>query len=350
MALVGLVVSSLVVGAEGSLVGVGAGSSPHAARSATAKVPARSDGAKRRVVVVSTGGDVTAAWPGRTLPGMSDLDRAQRVVVLGSVNVDVVTRVERLPRSGETVIAHEVKRRAGGKGANQAVAAVGRGPEVVLVGCVGDDAHGQASLAHLASRGVDVSHVRVIAGLPTGQAHVTVAANGGNQIVVVPGANAEVSSAEVATALSLIGPGDVLLLQLEIPVEAVAVAADRAATAGARVVLNAAPFRSLPGGLVAVADPVIVNEGEALALADSALVPSSLLVTFGANGLAWDGVHYQAVPVEDVVDTTGAGDALCGALAAALASGAEREAAVRQALIAGAKAVGHDGAQRDALL
>lgn len=281
---------------------------------------------------------------------MSDLDRAPRVVVLGSINVDVVARVDRLPRPGETVTAGEVQRRAGGKGANQAVAAAEGGVEVVFVGCVGDDASGRASLAHLAARGVDVTHVRVIEGVPTGQALVTVAADGENQVVVVPGANAEVGGAEVATALSFLGPGDVLLLQLEVPIDAVTVSADRAATAGARVVLNAAPFRDLPGGLVAVADPVIVNEHEALALADSALVPGSLLVTFGANGAAWDGVHHPAVAAEEVVDTTGAGDAFCGALAAALAAGGDREAAVSAALAAGAAAVAHDGAQRDALL
>ncbi len=273
-----------------------------------------------------------------------------RVVVLGSLNVDLVARVDHHARPGETVLAQgRLERHAGGKGGNQAVAAAGAGAEVAFVGAVGDDDGGLAYLARLQRRGVDVRGVRVLRGEPTGQAWITVDDEGENAIVVVPGANASDHALE---SLDRLGPGDVLLLQLEVPLGVVADAARRASAAGARVVLNAAPYAALPHDVVALADPLVVNEHEALALADSDLVPTSVLVTFGGEGCTWDGERHDSVPVpaQEVVDTTGAGDAFCGALAAALADGASRAEAVRRASEAGAAAVRHQGAQRDARL
>lgn len=272
-----------------------------------------------------------------------------RVVVLGSLNVDLVTDVERHPRPGETVLATgPVRRFAGGKGGNQAVAAAEAGARVAMVGAVGEDEDGERYLARLRSRGVDVSAVRVEPGAATGQAWITVGADSENAIVVIPGANADLTLEDLEPVSDL-GPGDVLLVQLEVPMPVVAAAARRAHGRGARVVVNAAPYAALPHDVAALADPLVVNEHEALALADSDVVPGSVLVTFGGEGCSWDGERFDgvAVPLELVVDTTGAGDAFCGALAAALATGADRAEAIRAAAEAGATAVQRVGAQAD---
>ncbi|MGZ4721126.1 PfkB family carbohydrate kinase [Oryzihumus sp.] len=271
-----------------------------------------------------------------------------RVFVLGSLNVDLVTRVQRHPRPGETVLGEGLARFAGGKGANQAVAARAAGAEVVMLGAVGADDGGAAYRRRLGTLGIDAGPVSVEAGAVTGHAIITVDAAGENVIVVVPGANAAVSATHLS-ALDRAGPGDVLLASLEVPVAAVAAAVRRATGVGARVVLNLAPYAALPLDVVALADPVVVNEHEALALADAGQVPGSLLVTFGANGAAWDGIPAPAVgvPEGEVLDTTGAGDAFCGALAAALARGLGRDEALSAAMKAGAEAVRRHGAQPD---
>ena len=269
-----------------------------------------------------------------------------RVLVLGSLNVDLVTRVERHPRPGETVLGEGLDRLAGGKGANQAVAAAAAGASVAMVGCVGDDAGGSAYRARLERLGIDVTGVRVVAGTSTGHALIAVSDDGENSIVVIPGANELFDEREV-DAVDALGPGDVLLVQLEVPRAVVCTAVRRAAGRGARVVLNTAPYAALPPDVIALADPVVANEHEMAALAEAGAEPRSLLVTFGANGAAWDGVTAPAheVAAADVVDTTGAGDAFCGALAASLASGADRATALDAALAAGAAAVRHTGAQ-----
>ena len=220
-----------------------------------------------------------------------------------------------------------------------------------MAGCVGDDDGGRAYRARLALLGVDVSGVRVVDGVETGHALIQVSADAENSIVVVPGANHSLDEREVA-AVDALGPGDVLLLQLEVPFAVVCTAARRAAARGARVVLNVAPWASLPPDVVALADPVVANELEMQALAEAGAQPASLLVTFGANGASWDGVTTpaHAVAAEEVVDTTGAGDAFCGALAAALARGEDRDAALAAALAAGADAVRREGAQPDPYL
>jgi ribokinase len=271
-----------------------------------------------------------------------------RVLVLGSLNVDLVTRVERHPRPGETVLGEGLEQLAGGKGANQAVAAAAAGASVAMVGCVGDDAGGTAYRARLERLGIDVSGVRVVEGARSGHALIAVSDDGENSIVVIPGANDLLDEREVA-AVDALGPGDVLVVQLEVPRPVVCTAVRRAAARGARVVLNTAPYAALPADVVALADPVVANEHEMAALAEAGAEPRSLLVTFGANGAAWDGQTHpaHAVAAADVVDTTGAGDAFCGALAASLAAGDEREVALETALAAGAAAVRHRGAQPD---
>lgn len=274
-----------------------------------------------------------------------------RVVVIGSLNVDLVTHVVRHPKPGETVLGSGLERLAGGKGANQAVAASEAGATVLMVGCVGSDEPGSAYIARLFALGIDVSAIRINPDCPTGHALITVDEVGENSIVVVAGANAAVSVADLVV-LDSVGPGDIVLLQLEVPLEVVAAAVRRASGRGARVILNLAPYAALPPDVVALADPVVVNEHEALLLADSEALPPSLVVTFGAAGAAWNGDQLTGPVVEgsEVLDTTGAGDAFCGALSAALVGGADRRDALRAALAAGAAAVRYVGAQRDPVL
>jgi ribokinase len=274
-----------------------------------------------------------------------------RVVVVGSLNIDVVTHVERHPKPGETVLGTSLVRLAGGKGANQAVAASVAGATVVMVGCVGSDEAGSAYVARLTALGVDTASIRVATGSTTGHAFITVDDTGENTVVVVAGANACVSLGDL-DVLESVGRGDVVLLQLEVPLEVVTASARRASSRGARVVLNLAPYAAPPPDVVALADPLVVNEHEALWLADSEAVPESLLVTFGAAGASWDGLRLTGPAVEaaEVVDTTGAGDAFCGALSAALVAGADRRDAMQAALAAGAAAVRHLGAQPDPVL
>src|ERR1035437_4692878 len=274
-----------------------------------------------------------------------------RVVVVGSLNVDLVTHVERHPKPGETVLGSGLQRMAGGKGANQAVAASEAGATVVMVGRVGSDEAGSAYVARLSALGIDAASIRVAPDCPTGHALITVDEAGENSIVVVAGANASVALDDLEV-LDLVGPGDIVLVQLEVPREVVTAAVRSASARGARVVLNLAPYTALPPDVLALADPVVVNEHEARLLADSQAMPLSLVVTFGAAGAAWEGDRLTG-PVVDppaVLDTTGAGDAFCGARSAALAAGADRLEALQAALDAGADAVRHFGAQRDAAL
>lgn len=277
------------------------------------------------------------------------VSRAGRVLVIGSINIDVVATVDRHPAPGETVLGSTLVRAYGGKGANQAVAAAAAGAATTLIGCVGEDTDGRSYLARLAERDIDVSGVRTEPGTPTGTALIVVDTAGENSIVVVPGANAAVSTGDVDAAFAAEAQRpDVLLLQLEVPLDVVAHAVRSAATAGVRVVLNTAPYADLPEDVLAAADPVVANEHEAAQLAALGVVPGSLLVTRGPRGASWtrDGttIEVAALRVEPV-DTTGAGDAFCGAVAAALAAGAAPADALTAAVAAGSAAVTRPGAQ-----
>lgn len=259
------------------------------------------------------------------------------VCVVGSLNIDLVTRVARHPGPGETVRGDGLTRLPGGKGANQALAAARAGATTVLCGRIGAD--GITYRNGLAARGVDCAGVRVTAGGPTGHALIAVDERGENTIVVIAGANASMGVAEVEQHADDIAGAEVLLLQLEIPLPAVLRAAELAAAAHVRVIVNPSPWAVPPAELLAVADPLVVNEHEAaeLSVADAC-------VTLGGRGARWGGL---AVPAPDgpVVDTTGAGDSFAGALAAALANGADRATALRRAVAAGTEACGWAGAQ-----
>ena len=266
-----------------------------------------------------------------------------RVLVVGSLNEDIRVAVDRRPGGGETLMGGDIERDFGGKGGNQAVASALSGARTAMVGAVGDDVTGAEYRRRLAAFGVDVTGVVVRAGVPTGTAIIIVDAAGENSIVVAPGANSRLTRADLGPVDAL-RPGDVVLLQLEVDLDVVADAARRASRAGARVVINLAPYADLPADVLALADPVVVNEHENELMVASGRRPGSVLVTLGANGSQWGEV---VVPAERarVVDTTGAGDAYCGALAAALAAGRDRPAAMRAATTAAAQAVQRVGAQ-----
>lgn len=269
-----------------------------------------------------------------------------RVIVLGSINVDLETRVDAYPQPGEKVVARSLARHAGGKGANQAVAARAQGAEVVMVGAVGDDDAGKASLNRLHARGIKLEVARVPR-TPTG--HAIVLADGhSNAIAVVPGANALVDARALRQIRGL-GADDILLTQLETPVETVAEAARYAHRYRARVVINLAPYAVLPSDVVAMADPLIVPAADLEAFTATGAQPVSLVVLRGKDGVEWDGVRHPGpiVPDADVVDTVGASDALIGTLVSALAAGASKAAAARLGLEAAAENVTRSGSQPD---
>jgi ribokinase len=285
------------------------------------------------------------------------------VVVVGSVNRDYVCRVDTLPVPGETILGGEASVGSGGKGGNQAVAASRLGARTALVARVGRDNDGQVLVDELDAAGVDTRHV-VATEARTGMAFVIVDARGENSIVVAPGANerleAEAAADGVRQVLSRRG---VLVTQAEIPEETSAAAVLAAAEAGCRVVVNLAPYRPIDEHLLAHCDPLVVNEAEAGgllarevrgtgqardAVAELAGRARSAVVTVGAEGaVVGQADRVEHVPVDSVqaVDTTGAGDAFTGALAAALSAECDLLEAVRVGVRAAAYAVARPGAQ-----
>ncbi|WP_127128483.1 ribokinase [Georgenia sp. SYP-B2076] len=286
------------------------------------------------------------------------------VVVVGSANVDLVVDVPRHPGPGETILGGELVRSPGGKGANQAVAAArAGGADTTFLGALGRDDAAELLLASLERAGVHTDLVaRPHAG--TGTALISVTADGENAIIVAPGANSLLTVDDRAAAR--LAQADVVLAQLEVPLETV-LAAARARRRGAVFALNAAPSRDLPADVWAEVDLLIVNEHEAadlarttggeqsaaeapteLAMALLARVPA-VVITLGAAGalVAERGADPVTVPAPRVtpVDTTGAGDTFCGVLAAALAHGEPLAVAARRAAAAGALAVTRPGAQ-----
>lgn len=282
-----------------------------------------------------------------------------RVVVVGSVNVDRTLSCPHLPAPGETVLAEAAVVGFGGKGGNQAVAAARTAP-TALVAAVGDDQAGRDALADLSAAGVDVTEVRALARTPTGQATVLVDAHGENAIVVLGGANAALAGPDVATALGRLDlqSTDVVLSSAEVPGTCAAATARACAASGATWVHNLAPYRApepwwreLPPHLVlnrveaeqATGEP----DPERAAIALARHLPW-VVVTLGPRGalLARAGhVAAFAAPAVAVVDSTGAGDAFCGALVAALAGGAALPGAVTAAVATGALAVTTPGAR-----
>ncbi|TWT32228.1 Ribokinase [Posidoniimonas corsicana] len=290
-----------------------------------------------------------------------------RILVIGSSNTDLTVRLPRLPSPGETVLGGQLMTAAGGKGANQAVAAARAGGEVTFLGRVGRDAYGAAALDGLRAEGIDVGRVVVDDEAPSGVALIFVGAEGENMIAVAGGANERLTPADLDAARGCFAQADVVLLQLETPLAAVEHAVRLAAEEGVRVILNPAPAQPLPDDLLAGVAVLTPNEHELAllsgrkvadetALADAARAlrdggARAVVVTLGDRGvwLASDDAD-SLVPTQPVaaVDTVGAGDAFNGALAVAISEGRPLADAVRFANAAAAVSVTRHGAQPSA--
>jgi ribokinase len=274
------------------------------------------------------------------------------LTVIGSANVDLVARVPRLPLPGETLLGSDFLHALGGKGANQAVAAARLGAQVTLVARVGEDSYGEACRQAYQAAGVATDYLQTTPGQPTGIALIPVADDGENHVIVIPGANAHLTPDDVEAAVPAIEASDGVLLQLEIPLETVQKAVNLAHFAGKPIILNPAPYRLLPPGLLEKIAVLTPNTSEAEHLIGDILADDQLLaqqltllgihqavVTLGSKGcLVVENGQYERLPPLKVVpvDTTGAGDAFSAGLAVALAEGQPlRQAAIFAGAVAG---------------
>lgn len=288
-----------------------------------------------------------------------------KVVVVGSLNMDLVARAARLPQPGETVVGTSFATVPGGKGANQAVAAARQGAPTAMIGCVGDDAYGEQLRGALLAEGIDCQAVAAVAGVSSGVALIVVDDASQNNIVIVAGGNGEVTPQRVEAADALLRQADVLVCQLEVPMETVGFALERGRALGKTVILNPAPVSApLPMQWYPAVDYLIPNESEAFTLTgvrvDSvasaeqaaaqlrAAGAGKVIITLGALGLLFaDGSGFQhfAAPKVRAVDTTAAGDTFVGAFAAALARGEGEREAIAVGQVAAALSVTRAGAQ-----
>ncbi|WP_263139613.1 ribokinase [Pseudomonas sp. RIT-PI-AD] len=288
-----------------------------------------------------------------------------QVVVIGSLNMDLVARAPRLPRAGETLAGESFVTLPGGKGANQAVAAARLGARVAMVGCIGDDAHGQQLRDGLLAEGIECSALTRIERCSSGTALIVVDDSSQNAIVIVAGANAELSPQRVSDCEGLLEAAQVVICQLEVPTETVAHALERGRALGKTVILNPAPAsEALPAHWYPWIDYLIPNESEAALLSglpvdslESALAAAEhlrkagaakVILTLGARGALFvdaDGHRHFPAPSVRAVDTTAAGDTFVGAFAAALSRGCSEARAIRFGQSAAALSVTRAGAQ-----
>jgi ribokinase len=289
---------------------------------------------------------------------------APNILIVGSANIDLVTRVPRCPKAGESLIGSSFTTICGGKGANQAVAAARLGATTHFAGCVGDDAFGAMQRDALSAEGIDLTHLKIHAEEPTGTAVILVAEEGQNSIVVTPSANYGFTPDDVAALEPTFATLDAVLLQLEIPLESVEATLDLARQCSVLSILDAGPAQKVPEALVQKADIVSPNETEAEAMTGIVVASvddaqkaaarlrdmgaGEVVVKLGAQGafyLGGEAYHVPAFTV-DAVDTVAAGDAFTAALAMALAEGAmPRRDAITFANAAGALAATVHGAQ-----
>lgn len=274
-------------------------------------------------------------------------EKAFDVCVVGSANLDLVTTVDHLVRPGETILALGYQEHPGGKGLNQAVACARMGAQTAFVGCVGQDAAGAQLMEVMAEEKINTDAVER-GNDPAGRAFISVDANGENNIIVVPGSNANLRAGH---GVEIIAKSKVVLAQLEIPLDAVFKAFAAARRSGAVTVLNPAPVRELPDELLKLCDYVVPNQVEAQHIGGVArclsLGVKAVITTLGANGVQIDSsVGSEKIGSIQVtaIDTTAAGDAFLGGFCSSLASGASVKEAVRVGAIAGAVAVTREGA------
>jgi ribokinase len=291
------------------------------------------------------------------------------IVVIGSINMDLVLRVPRMPLPGETLTGGAFRTIPGGKGANQAVACarlsgkVAGAQQVAMIGCVGDDAFGGTLRAALVGDGIVDSHITTLPGVASGIASILVDDNGQNSIVIAGGANDLLSPAHIDAAQGLIEQADIVVLQLETPMDTVVHAIKLARSLGKTVVLNPAPAASLPDGVLELVDYLIPNEIEAamlagvspegadataLAAALQKLGSDNVIITLGSKGVhaaLYGGDTTFPAEVVQAVDTTAAGDTFIGGFVAGLASGMDEAEAIQQGQRAAAWSVTKPGAQ-----
>ncbi|MGG3801565.1 ribokinase [Metabacillus fastidiosus] len=253
------------------------------------------------------------------------MENHPKITVVGSINMDLVTLTDKLPEMGETITGKQFKMNPGGKGANQAVAAARLGAQVKMIGCVGSDSFGETLLQHLQNEGIDASNVELVND-STGSALITVY-NNDNNIIVVPGANNHVTASFVETKRDVIADSDILILQLEIPLEGVQKAVEVAKENNVTVILNPAPITELPAGLIEQIDYLTPNEHEHSLLLkgmNEQQIKEKVIVTKGSRGVSlYKGDEEITIPSFRVnaIDTTGAGDSFNGGLAVALGRG-----------------------------
>ena len=285
-----------------------------------------------------------------------------KILVVGSVNIDLVITTERIPKLGETVSGSGFSTICGGKGANQAVAIAKSGGDVTMLGCVGDDLYGEMAVSSLMHAGVNAEHVKKCERTPTGVAVITVC-GGDNHIILDAGANGLMTSKMITENEELFRKADIVVLQLEIPIDAVACAARLAKKHGCTVVLNPAPYQSLPKELIENTDLFIPNEFEAAQVvgfeikgeeqvkkAICALEKMGIrqpVITLGAEGSAFrhEGeIIFQPAFKVTAVDTTAAGDTFIGGICASICEGKTLKESIRYASAASAIAVSRFGA------
>ena len=282
-----------------------------------------------------------------------------KVLVVGSLNMDLDVFVPRLPQTGETILGETFATIPGGKGANQAVAARRMGAAVTMIGRVGDDGYGQTLRQVAAQDGIETEYIETDPEEPTGVALITVDTEGRNTIVVVPGANGTLTARHVKAAEQAFSTADVLVAQLEIQLETVVAAVNVAAERGTRVILNPAPARSLPAELLSKVDFLIPNEGEAMHIAGTESLETAipklfglgvrnLIITLGEHGVLLvtpEGRKEFPAHKVEAIDTVAAGDAFVGAFATGIAEGMSVEDAIRLGNAAAAISVTRRGAQ-----